>query len=387
MERGTTGTYSIRTIGGERIGSFIPSPLPPKPSIDWGGTLHQALEAATLALGQLNGVVALLPNPNLFLYSYLRKEAVLSSQIEGTQSSLSDLLRYELDEAPGIPRGDAEECSCYIRALEHGLERLKEGFPLSNRLLRDIHSILLSNSRSRDKMPGHFRSSQNWIGGTRPGNAHFVPPPPTELAECMGKLELFLHATEDGLPTLVRAGLAHVQFETIHPFLDGNGRMGRMLITLLFHHTGILRTPLLYLSLFLKENREKYYELLDNVRLKGDWETWLAFFFKGIQVTADDATFTSDRISQIFTSDIYKIETNSRRIGSALRVHEALMFRPITTIAEICERTNLTFPTVSASMRMLVDLQIAREITGKAHNRIFAYYRFISVLAEGTETD
>ncbi len=219
MERGITGTYRIRTIGEESISSFVPSPLPPKPSIDWGGTLHQALEAAIFALGRLDGVVALLPNPNLFLYSYLRKEAVLSSQIEGTQSSLSDLLRYELDEAPGVPHGDAEECSCYIRALEHGLERLEEGFPLSNRLLRDIHSILLSNNRGRDKMPGHFRSSQNWIGGTRPGNAHFVPPPPTELAECMGKLEAFLHATEDGLPTLVRAGMAHVQFETIHPLL------------------------------------------------------------------------------------------------------------------------------------------------------------------------
>ena len=201
----------------------------------------------------------------------------------------------------------------------------------------------------------------------------------------MGNLESFLHAKEDGLPTLVRAGLAHVQFETIHPFLDGNGRMGRMLITLLFCHTGILRTPLLYLSLFLKQNRGTYYELLDNVRLKGDWETWLAFFFKGIQVTADDAVSTYNRISQIFTADINKIETNNLRIGSALRVHEALMFRPITTIAEICKQTNLTFPTVSATMGILVDLQIASEITGRTHNRIFAYDHFISVLAEGTE--
>lgn len=385
MKQGRTGTHRIRTIGEERISSFIPSPLPPKPSIDWGGALHQALEAAIFALGRLDGVVALLPDPNLFLYTYLRKEAVLSSQIEGSQSSLSDLLRYELDESPGVPRGDAEECSCYIRAIEYGLKRLEEGFPLSNRLLRDIHSILLSNGRGRDKMPGHFRSSQNWIGGTRPGNAHFVPPPPTELAECMGNLESFLHAKEDGLPTLVRAGLAHVQFETIHPFLDGNGRMGRMLITLLFCHTGILRTPLLYLSLFLKQNRGTYYELLDNVRLKGDWETWLAFFFKGIQVTADDAVSTYNRISQIFTADINKIETNNLRIGSALRVHEALMFRPITTIAEICKQTNLTFPTVSATMGILVDLQIASEITGRTHNRIFAYDHFISVLAEGTE--
>lgn len=384
MDRGKTGEY--RTIGEETISSFVPFPLPPRPSIVWEGALHQALEAAIFALGRLDGVAASLPNPNLFLYSYLRKEAVLSSQIEGTQSSLADLLRFEVDAAPGAPHGDVEECSRYIHALEYGLQRLKEGFPLSNRLLRDIHRILLSHGRGSNKLPGQFRYSQNWIGGTRPGNAHFVPPPPPELAECMGQLEVFLHATKDGLPTLVRAGLAHVQFETIHPFLDGNGRIGRMLITLLLHYTDTLRTPLLYLSLYLKQNRETYYDLLDQVRLKGDWEAWLAFFLQGIRETADDAVATSDRISKIFAWDRNQIEKAKLRVGSALRVHEALMLRPISTIAEVCKGTNLSFPTVSASMSLLVDLRIAVEITGQAHNRIFAYDRFLSVLAEGTET-
>ncbi len=348
--------------------------------------MQQSLEAATLALGRLDGVTALQPNPNLFLYSYLRKEAVLSSQIEGTQSSLSDLLRFELNEAPGVPRGDVEECSRYIQALEYGLQRLREGFPLSNRLLCEIHGILLSHGRGSNKLPGQFRTSQNWIGGTRPGNAHFVPPLPTALAECMGKLEIFLHAKGDGIPTLVRAGLAHVQFETIHPFLDGNGRMGRMLITLLFHHTGILRTPLLYLSLYLKQHQGAYYDLLDQVRLKGDWEAWLVFFLHGIQETAVDAVSTSDRISKIFAEDRAQIATIQPRGGSALRVHEALMFRPVITITEVCRWTHLTFPTVSAAISRLVDLRIAAEITGKAHNRIFTYRRFLSVLAEGTET-
>jgi len=386
MVRGKTGEYRIRIVGEETISAFIPFPLPPRPSIVWEGALHQALEAAVFALGRLEGVAASLPNPHLFLYCYLRKEAVLSSQIEGIQSSLAALLRFEVDEAPGAPRGDVEECSRYIHALEYGLQRLKEGFPLSNRLLRDIHRILLSHGRGSNKLPGQFRSSQNWIGGTRPGNARFVPPPPTELAECMGQLEVFLHATEDGLPTLVRAGLAHVQFETIHPFLDGNGRIGRMLITLLLHHTGTLRTPFLYLSLYLKQNREAYYDLLDQVRLKGDWEAWLAFFLQGVRETADDAVATSDRISKIFAGDRNQIEKAKLRVGSALRVHEALMLRPISTIAEVCKWTKLSFPTVSASMSLLVDLRIAVEITGKAHNRIFAYDRFLSVLAEGTET-
>ena len=293
MKRGVTGRYEMTTAGGEQVRAFVPTPLPPVPSLVFEGDLQRALEAAVLALGRLDGVSTLLPDKSLFLYAYVRKEAVLSSQIEGTQSSLSDLLLFELDEAPGVPLDDVVEVSNYVAALEHGLERLRGGFPLSNRLIREIHQVLLSRGRGSGKDPGEFRRSQNWIGGSRPGNAVFVPPPPSAVPDCMAEVERFLHAEDDGLPILVRAGLAHVQFETIHPFLDGNGRVGRLLITLLLCHAGVLREPLLYLSLHLKQNRATYYEMLDRVRCDGDWEAWLAFFLDGVRLTAAGAVSTA----------------------------------------------------------------------------------------------
>lgn len=251
MKRGETGRYDRTSAGGEEVRAFIPDSLPPVPPLVFEGGLQRAIEEAVLAIGRLDGVSTLLPDRSLFLYSYVRKEAVLSSQIEGTQSSISDLLLFELDESPGAPPGDVMEVSSYVAALEHGLKRLREGFPLSNRLIREIHEVLLSRGRGSGMNPGQFRHSQNWIGGSRPGNAAFVPPPPTAVEGCMADLERFLHATDDGLPLLVRAGLAHVQFETIHPFLDGNGRVGRLLITLLLCQAKILSEPLLYLSLYL----------------------------------------------------------------------------------------------------------------------------------------
>ena len=269
MKRGPTGRYTVTTVGGEPVRAFVPYPLPPDPPLDFKGPLQAALERASLALGRLDGVSTLLPDTSLFLYAYVRKEAVLSSQIEGTQSSLSDLLLFELEEAPGVPFDDVVEVSNYVAALDHGLTRLRGGFPLSNRLIREIHGVLLSRGRGSTKAPGEFRRSQNWIGGTRPGNAVFVPPPPTAVPDCMGALERFLHAEDDGLPVLVRAGLAHVQFETIHPFLDGNGRVGRLIITFLLCSRGVLREPLLYLCLYLKEHRAEYYELLERVRRCG----------------------------------------------------------------------------------------------------------------------
>ena len=301
MRRGTTGKYSIRDYGGEQVRAFVPANLPPDPPLDLSGDLQQALESAHLALGRLDSITALLQEPALFIYAYVRREAVLSSQIEGTQSSFSDLVMFESDEAPGVPVDDVVEVSNYVAALDHGLERLRGGFPLSNRLIREIHHVLLSGGRGSEKSPGEFRTSQNWIGGSRPGNAVFVPPPPMEVADCMGALERFLHATEDGLPVLVRAGLAHVQFETIHPFLDGNGRVGRLLITLLLSSAGVLREPLLYLSLHLKQNRSAYYDLLDEVRRTGDWEAWLAFFLEGVRETAGgcrDHLHPADRLVQ-----------------------------------------------------------------------------------------
>jgi Fic family protein len=292
MQRNSTGYYETSVAGGETVRAFVPDPLPPVPGLDLSGGRQQLLEKATLALGRLDSVCMLLPDPQLFLYSYVRREAVLSSQIEGTQSSLNDLLLFEMEEAPGVPFDDVQEVSNYIAALEHGITRLREGFPLCNRLLREMHEKLMTKGRGSEKQPGEFRRSQNWIGGTRPGNARFVPPPPQVVDACMASLESFLHREGDGIPTLLRAALVHVQFETIHPFLDGNGRLGRLLIALQLYHNQILSQPLLYLSLYLKQHRAVYYELLARVRVEGEWEAWVDFFLEGVEQTASSAVQT-----------------------------------------------------------------------------------------------
>ncbi len=387
MKRGRTGDYQVTAAGGERVQAFVPAALPPVPPLSFAGGLDRLLEAAVLAVGRLDGVSTLLPDKALFLYSYVRKEAVLSSQIEGTQSSLSDLLLFELDEAPGVPLDDVVEVSNYVAALDHGLGRLRDGFPLSNRLLREIHALLLARGRGSGKEPGEFRRAQNWIGGSRPGNAVFVPPPPNEVADCMAALERFLHADDDGLPVLVRAALAHVQFETIHPFLDGNGRVGRVLITLLLCQAGVLRDPLLYLSLYLKQNRATYYALLDQVRRDGDWEAWLEFFLEGVRVTAEGAVSAAQRLTALFQADRTRIELEGRRAGSALRVHKALERRPILSLSATSEATGLSFPAASSGMELLVTLGIARERTGKRRNRLFVYERYLAMLNEGTEAE
>ena len=386
MKRGPTGRYKVTAVGGEKVRAFVPAPLPPRPPLEMGGSLPRALERALLALGRLDSLSEILPDAALFLYSYVRKEAVLSSRIEGTQSSLSDLLLFELDEAPGVPVDDVAEVSNYVAALEHGLARLREGFPLSNRLIREIHAVLLSRGRGSGKDPGAFRRSQNWIGGTRPGNAVFVPPPHTAVPDCMADLERFLHAENGGLPALLRAGLAHVQFETIHPFLDGNGRVGRLLITFLLCHAGALRAPLLYLSLYLKEHRAEYYRLLDEVRTTGDWERWLGFFLEGVEQTADGAVATGQRLAALFRDDRERIRPKGRRAGSMLRIHDALKARPLASLQEVARSTGLSFPTAGAAMEGLVSLGIARELTGRRRNRVFAYDRYLEILSEGTET-
>lgn len=383
MKRGPTGEYRLAQGGEEAFQTFVPHPLPPEPPLRLDRGLQQGLESAGLTLGRLDGVSTLLPDKSLFLYSYVRKEAVLSSQIEGTQSSLSDLLLFELDEAPGVPIADVVEVSNYVAALDHGLARLHEGFPLSNRLIREIHGVLLSRGRGHGKTPGEFRRTQNWIGGGRPGDAVFVPPPHIEVEPCMADLERFLHAGDD-LPVLLRAGLAHVQFETIHPFLDGNGRVGRLLITLVLCQAGVLREPLLYLSLYLKENRTEYYNLLDRVRRDGDWEAWLSFFLTGIRVTGDAAVSTARRLAAMFEADRSTIQGAGRRAHSALRVHEALKGRPILTVSAARTETGLSFPTVASSMELLAELGIVRELTGKPRHRVFAYDKYLAALAEGT---
>ena len=386
MLRDDQGRYEVTEFGNERVRAFVPPPLPPNPPLVLDGTLQQDLEAAVLALGRLDGTAGHLPDKALFLYAYVRKEAVLSSQIEGTQSSISDLLFYELEQAPGVPLDDVVEVSNYVAALEHGLRLLGEGLPPSIRLLREIHRVLLTTGRGSSKLPGDFRKSQNWIGGTRPGNAIFVPPPHTAVPDCMAALERFLNAEDDGLPELLRAALAHVQFETIHPFLDGNGRVGRLLITLLLYDAGMLRQPLLYLSLFLKQHRATYYELLNRVRLTGDWEAWVTFFLEGVRATAEAALETADRLSTLFRDDRNRLaQSAGRRLGSALRMHDALKAHPILSLPVACQDTGLSFQAAASAMEMLVGHRIARELTGKRRGRLFAYDAYLSVLTEGTE--
>lgn len=385
MKRGLTGHFDTYRVGNDTVRAFVPHPLPPQPSLALDGDRQILLEGALLALGRLDSIATLLPDPHLFLYAYVRKEAVLSSQIEGTQSSLADLLAFELEEAPGAPIDEVVEVSNYVAALEHGLERLRGGFPLSNRLIREVHARLLSRGRGSGKLPGEFRRSQSWIGGTRPGNAHFVPPPPHAVPECMGQLERFLHDETTGLPVLVKTALAHVQFETIHPFLDGNGRVGRLLITLQLCNAGVLAQPLLYLSLYFKQHRAEYYRLLDQVRAEGDWEAWLDFFLTGVRTTAQSAVTAAQRLVALFDADAGRIRGSGRAAGSALRVHAVLRQRPVVSLTEAGRRTGLSFPAVARGMEVLQRLGIATELTGRRRNRLFAYDRYLAVLSEGTE--
>ena len=385
MERVNVGRYEERIVAGERVRAFVPAPLPPDPPIALDGGLQQLLVDAAMALGRIDGASQTLPDAELLTYAYVRKEAVLSSQIEGTQSSLSDLMRFEAGAAPGVPLDDVREVVNYVAAMEHGLERLRGDFPLSNRLIREIHAILMRSGRGSDKTPGEFRRSQNWIGGARPGNAAYVPPPHTEVADCMGALEAFLHTEDDGLPVLLRAAIAHVQFETIHPFLDGNGRVGRLLITLMLCHEGVLQEPLLYLSLYFKRHRDDYYALLDEVRQTGAGEAWLELFLDGVAQTSEEGVSTAQRLLSLFQDDQARIQQKGRAAGSALRVHQALQERPIVSLQELVVRTSLSFPAASAGIRILENLGVVQELTGRKRRRLYGYGRYLDILSEGAE--
>ncbi len=386
MHREKTGNLTvISEAGGEKVRAFIPDPLPPKPPLQMDDRLRELHDQSLLALGRLDSVSTLLPDTSLFLYMYIRKEAVLSSQIEGTQSSLSDLLLFEMAAAPGVPLDDVREVSNYVAALDHGLKRLRENFPLSLRLIREIHQRLLAKGRGSDKAPGEFRRSQNWIGGTRPGNALYVPPPADQITPAMGLLEKFLHDQPARTSILIKAALAHVQFESIHPFLDGNGRIGRLLITLLLCTQGVLNKPLLYLSLFFKQHRDEYYRLLQQVRTNGDWEAWVSFFLTGVKDTAEQAVLTAQRLVKLFERDRSRIQEIGKAAGSAMRVHYALQKRPVLPVSEAVRITKLSDPTVTQAFLSLTKLGIVRELTGKKRNRIFGYASYIKLLNEGTE--
>ena len=378
------GSYVSTTTAGETVRAFVPPPLPPEPPLDLSG-LYQNLDRANQALGRLYGLTTLLPDTRLFLYLYVRKEALLSSQIEGTKSSFSDLLLFENEAVPGVPIDDVEEVSNYVAAMQHGLRRIKGGFPLSLRLIREIHAILLRGGRGANKTPGEFRRSQNWIGGSRPGNAAFVPPPPERMMECLDRFEHFLHDEKHKLPVLVEAGLIHVQFETIHPFLDGNGRLGRLLITLLLCAKGVLREPLLYLSLYFKAHRQRYYDLLQRVRTEGVWEEWIEFVLEGTETTARQAADTAVQILHLFEVDRKKIRAMGRKAASSLAVHEYLQAHPLTKIGPAAKDLKLSIPTVTSALETLTKLKIAKESTGKRRDRLFAYPRYLNILSEGTE--
>jgi Fic family protein len=385
MRRGMQGRLEQR--GGRQSGysAFIPNALPPNPPLRLTDELHDLLERSNRALGRLDGLATLLPDPALFLYLYVRKEAVLSSQIEGTQSSFSELLLFESSAVPGVPLDDVLEVSRYVSAMYHGLQRLRDGFPLSLRLLREIHAVLMAGGRGSEQAPGEFRNSQNWIGGSRPGNAVYVPPPSEVLLDHLGALENFLHDLPARTPTLVKAALAHVQFETIHPFLDGNGRLGRLLITFLLCAEGALTEPLLYLSLYLKQNRTRYYDLLQQVRIEGDWEEWLRFFLVGVETTADVAANTARRILAILERDRSRIEGTGRAAGTLLRLHHLMRRRPLLTISGAVTDLGLSHPTVSSGVRTLEQLGIVNEVTGRGRDRIYAYEEYLAILNEGTE--
>jgi Fic family protein len=385
MNRGLTGHFVPVSTLGEECRAFVPSPLPPVPTLVLDETLHEQLQDASLAIGRLDGQIDVLPDRQVFLYSYVRKEAVLSSQIEGTQSSLNDLLTHEMDLAPGVPLDDVAEVSCYVAALELGMQRLAEGLPISLRLITELHGQLLSSGRGSTKQPGEFRRSQNWIGGTRPGNARHVPPPPDMVLGCMGSLEKFIHNDPVKTGTLIKAALAHVQFETIHPFLDGNGRLGRLLIALILSAEGMLRQPMLYLSLYLKQHRSDYYAHLQHIRETGDWEAWLSFFLRGVKETADDAALTARRLWTIFREDREKLLVLSGATGSLLQAHEQLQRVPLLSASKAAAKMNVSLPTATKALQRLQTLGIVREITGGKYGRLYAYDAYLSILSEGTE--
>ena len=381
---GTTNQRSGHWVtvqsGPDGYTAFVPAPLPPDPPLRIDARLQALLDEANQALGRLDAVTVLLPDPMQFLYSYIRKEAVLSSQIEGTQSSLSDLLLFENQAVPGAPLDDVEETSNYIAAMNHGLNRIQSGgLPLSSRLLREVHGRLMRGVRGGDKAPGEFRRTQNWLGGTRPGNARFVPPPPHEVGPAMSDLEKFLH---DDTPILVKAALAHVQFETIHPFLDGNGRVGRLLITLLLTAEGVLRQPLLYLSLYFKQHRDTYYDRLQAVRTDGAWEEWLEFFLDGVIAVAGSATETARRIRDLIDRDRTTIHGVGRGAASALRVHDLAGRRIVLSARTTAAQLDLSVPTVNAALGRLQDAGILREITGRRRGRLYVYDAYLALLQE-----
>ena len=381
-----TGRYERTAVAGEEVAAFLPLPLPPRnPALDIEGPLAEPLRSAEHALARLDLAGEMVPSLDWFVYAFVRKEAVITSQIEGTQASLVDLLTHEA-QSEAAPDSDVEEVCNYLEALSYARDELArpDGLPLSVRLLNESHRRLMSGVRGANKQPGEIRRSQNWIGGTRPGNAVHVPPPPQSLPALLGELENYLHA-RDVLPPLVRIGLAHVQFETIHPYLDGNGRLGRLLVALLLEHWGLLKSPLLYLSLFFKRHRAEYYRRLDAVRTEGAWEGWTAYFLEGVAAIADEAVASARELFALIATDRARLLAQDTTSVSAARLFERLPDHPIVTVASTMALIEASKPTATRAIGTLAAAGILVETTGRKRDRRFSYAAYIDRLRIGTE--
>ena len=377
----STGTYAISTTLGETVQAFVPHPLPPTQPTLALECFEGANRVAELSLARLSGVAGLVPSVDWLLYSAIRKEALLTSQIEGTQATLTDLF----DEEAGFAvsnTDDVEEVTNYLRAFRLVQEQLRDpaGLPLSVRLLSNAHGLLLDGARGQGKQPGELRRSQNWIGGTRPGNAAFVPPPPELVPSLLAALELFIHDASPGLPPLVKTALIHAQFETIHPFLDGNGRIGRLLIAALLEHWGLLPEPLVYLSGYLKQHQNEYYRRLSAVRTEGDWEGWVAFFLAGVAQAATEAERHIVDIATLLATDRRRLLAAPKAGPASYRLFEMLPMMPRFTIEQVRQKLGTSFPTANAAVKALEDLGIVAELTGQKKNRSYSYQTYITRL-------
>lgn len=378
------GRWVRQQSGAEGYSAFLPARLPPTPAVQFTPELQRLSEAAGRALGRLEGVSASL-EPDRLLYMYVRKEAVLSSAIEGTQSTLTDLLRFEAEGVPGTPVDEVREVSRYVAALQQGVKRIRSGqLPLSLRLIREIHGVLTRGGRGGNRAPGEFRRTQNWVGGTRPGNARFVPPPPHEMQAALGNLERFLHDEYGFSPPVIKAGIAHAQFETIHPFLDGNGRVGRLLVSLMLVVDGVLSQPFLYLSLYFKEHRADYYDALQRVRTHGDWEGWLRFYMIGVETVANQAADTVTALVGLFARDRVRVQSLGRAARSALRVYDVLRRRIVVSVRGAAKEAHVTWPTANAALARLAALGITAESTGRRRDRLYTYRKQLAILDRGT---
>ena len=392
MPKRTTGRFERTTVGGEEVAAFVPHALPPAdPPIVVDAGLAERLRAAEQALVRLDLAGEMVPSLDWFIYAFVRKEAVLSSQIEGTQATLVDLLTFEAQkgaEQSAAPNADVEEVCNYLDALAYARAQPADpkGLPLSMRLLSETHSRLMRGVRGAEKLPGEVRRSQNWIGGSRPGNAAYVPPPPQALGEVLGAFEKYLHA-DDALPPLIRAGSLHVQFETIHPYLDGNGRIGRLLVTLLLEHWKLLTKPLLYLSLFFKRHREDYYRRLNAVRIDGDWEGWLDFFLDGVATIADEAVTSARDLFALVAADRAHVLAHEGMSVVGLRLFELLPRHPVVSVASVMKLVETTKPTAGRSIELLVAANVLVETTGKKRDRSFVYRGYLDRLRVGTELE